>query len=584
MGEQKPVKRGRPATYANAAERAKAWRARQKALIVQATSAQSNKFEINLTNQEDIFALLASTVSDVTGQSFLHRLPAQHYIDEMRSLIENIILKMPGYVYLKDRSFKYLLCNQSMLDFFGFSSLQEIVKKTDYDFGWDKTLVDAYRKVDEEIVRTGQPQLGVEEVVYTSKHEPLFLHVNKMPLFNKAGEVIGIVGISVDITAQKEAERLRLESERRHHQLILHEKEKRITLACKVAHDINSPVAALRMMIDSYEELHEDKRTFLRRATESILDIANNLISNYQPEENIINPGIAGIELRELLLVSDLMCHLVSEKKVQYQQHPMTFDIVVAKDAQFAFIKVQKTEFRRSMSNLINNAVDALENNKSGKITIQLTADADVVVVDIIDNGKGMSLDMVEKIQIGQSFTKDKEHGHGLGLRQVWDMLECNQGALEVQSLVGRGSSIQLHFPRAVAPKWIAQEIHLTADSVIVILDDEESIHTAWDLRFAPLIALYPSLQLHHFTRGQEILNFLNNLSETKKKQAVLLSDYELLHQDRNGLQIIEASEIKGAILVTSYYANFQIREAAERMKVKLLPKQMASIIPIFVS
>jgi hypothetical protein len=63
----------------------------------------------------------------------------------------------------------------------------------------------------------------------------------------------------------------------------------------------------------------------------------------------------------------------------------------------------------------------------------------------------------------------------------------------------------------------------------------------------------------------------------------MLLSDYELLHQSRNGLEIIQASHIKKSILVTSHYTNPVIRDTATKLKIKILPKQMASIIPIHV-
>ena len=91
----------------------------------------------------------------------------------------------------------------------------------------------------------------------------------------------------------------------------------------------------------------------------------------------------------------------------------------------------------------------------------------------------------------------------------------------------------------------------------------------------------YPLLRLHHFTLGQEALNFFGRLNPAEKERVFFLSDYELLHQDRNGLQIIEASQLKGATLVTSYYADPKVREIANKLNVKMLPKQMASVIPI---
>jgi signal transduction histidine kinase len=246
---------------------------------------------------------------------------------------------------------------------------------------------------------------------------------------------------------QHETELLRLENE--HQQVALREKEKLIALAHKVAHDISSPLSALDMIVYVCDELPEQKRTQLRRATKSILDIANNLLTTYRNEENRL---ISNIEPCQSLLVSDLLVQLLGEKKFQYLQCPVTFKTVFADDVHSAFISMQNTEFRRMMSNLINNAVDALEGKKNGKITIQLTADANSVIIEVQDNGKGMARDKVEKMLEQQNFTDGKENGHGLGLRQVWDTLICNHGAMNVQSTLGEGTVIQLIFPRVAAP------------------------------------------------------------------------------------------------------------------------------------
>lgn len=453
---------------------------------------------------------------------------------------------------------------------------REIIGKKPYAF-YKHEIAEHILKHNAEVMHR-EEILSQEEWIedITTKEKTCFSSI-KAPLYNDEGNVIGIVGTSIEITAEKELELLRLENER-HIRTALQEKENYAMLARKVAHDINSPVAALRMLLDQCNELPEDKRAFLRRAAESVLDIANNLLNHDRDEEDSFG---AEIEFRQFLLVSDLVCQLLSEKKVQYQQCSVKFETCIANDAQFAFINVQKTEFRRAMSNLINNAVDALENKKGGVVTIQLTVDAELVSVEIQDNGKGIPKNKIKKILERQRFTEGKANGHGLGLQQVWDMLEGNLGTMIVRSTLDQGTSLQVAFPRQVAPNWIAQKIHIFRDHTIVILDDDDSIHIAWNLRFASFLNKYPALSLHHFKQGQEALDFLASLSPKEKEHVLLLSDYELLQQDKNGLQIIESSQINEAILVTSYYSNLKVAAAACELNVKILPKQMASVIPI---
>lgn len=470
-------------------------------------------------------------------------------------------------IYWKDMEGRYLGCNQQVLDRFQLKSSEDVVGKNNYEAFPSASKEELSQAIlnDEFALKHG---LYEGEEVFTINGVTTIYFTKKVAFYNNKGELAGVMGTSLDITHQKKL----LELEKKKSE----EQEKFVQLAHKVLHDITSPVTALNMMIPTCTELPEKKRIFLNKATERILDIANNLLSHYRKENNDTNA-------RASLLVSDTLIQLLSEKRVQYHNRSVTFDTAITNAAQFAFIYVQPTEFRRAISNVVNNAVDALEQHADGHVTVQLTVDNDVVVITIQDNGKGIPADLIKKMQTRQSFTAGKKQGHGLGLQQVWDTLEHNQGSMEVHSTLGKGTSIQLTFPRAATPAWIAQEIHLSANNIIVILDDDDSIHTAWDLRFAALLASYPALRLHHFKQGKETLYFFAGLNQEEKSRVIFLSDYELLHQDRNGLQIIEDSKIAHTILVTSYYSSSKIQGAINRLGIKVLPKQMASVVPVFV-
>lgn len=484
---------------------------------------------------------------------------------DMKSILESA----PGYIYWKNLDSVYVGCNQEFLQVTLTDDIENVIGKTDFTLPWGARpeIAAKFVKDDHYVINTGN-SIVVEDnpCIKNSRGQTIIIRTEKKPLYDKQGNIVGVLGIAVDITDQKEADRLRLQ-----------EKEKLITLAHKVAHDISSPLTALHMMVQLCNELPENKRSVIKQAAESILDIANNLLSTYRNEES----RTSSIEPIQPVLVSDLISQLLSEKKVQYGNHAVKFEANIANNAQFAFIDIQNTEFRRSISNLINNAVDAFDNESRGLVTIHVTATSTCVNVAIEDNGKGMPEQCIKKIHQRQRFTNGKKQGHGLGLQQVWDMLEHNQGQLNVQSTLGQGSTIQVTFPRVLAANWIAQQIHITFNQIIIILDDEESIHGAWDMRFTPLLVKYPQLQLHHFTQGKDVLSFMNDLQEPTKARVALLSDYELLKQSKNGLEIIQATGVKHSILVTSHYANPKVRDAATALGVKILPKQMASVVPI---
>ena len=146
--------------------------------------------------------------------------------------------------------------------------------------------------------------------------------------------------------------------------------------------------------------------------------------------------------------------------------------------------------------------------------------------------------------------TEGKVDGNGIGLTQVRETLTCNDGTLSIHSTVGAGTEIKLQFPRIKAPVWVAEEIILGRQDIVVILDDDHSIHGAWDSRFEPILKDAPEIKLYHFEMGHEALAFLDALSSDEKKRTLLLTDYELLKQNINGLDVVEKSHLSRSILV----------------------------------
>jgi FixJ family two-component response regulator len=129
------------------------------------------------------------------------------------------------------------------------------------------------------------------------------------------------------------------------------------------------------------------------------------------------------------------------------------------------------------------------------------------------------------------------------------------------------------------APEWICSSITLEKDDLIIILDDDPSIHGAWDARFENVA---PGLQYKHFEQGAEAINFINHLSDSEKKHIYLLTDYELM-QGMNGLDVISQAGVKRSVLVTSHYNNEIVREKASKSNTKILPKPLAAEVEITV-
>ncbi len=201
----------------------------------------------------------------------------------------------------------------------------------------------------------------------------------------------------------------------------------------------------------------------------------------------------------------------------------------------------------------------------------------------IEDNGKGMRPELAKTILNHIGVTDGKENGHGIGLTQVLDTLQNNEGKLEIESQEGVGTKMILTFPRIPSQNWIADSIKLVDDDIVIILDDDSSIHMAWNTRFDELVRKFPNLAVLHFEIGQECIDFINRIAPDKIHKVFLLTDYELLKQDVNGLDVIHQTPVERSILVTSHYADKAICSCAIKAGTTILPKQLAYDIPIAV-
>lgn len=118
-------------------------------------------------------------------------------------LYKQIFERMPIYIYWKNNHFRYLACNDVLAQNFKLGSTKAIVGKTDFDLFPHKQACEI-RKHDMEVMATGLACIFEEEGVEDNK-ATIYL-TQKIPLFNGAGEIIGLAGISINITERKAKE------------------------------------------------------------------------------------------------------------------------------------------------------------------------------------------------------------------------------------------------------------------------------------------------------------------------------------------------------------------------------------------
>ena len=124
----------------------------------------------------------------------------------LRTLIDNI----PDLIFLKNTEGVYLGCNKACEAFFGLDESQ-MIGKSDFDL-LNPRAAEAFRKRDKEVMASGQSQVAEEWVVYPDGRREC-LDTLKTPYLNEQNELLGIIGISRNITNRKQADRELRESE-----------------------------------------------------------------------------------------------------------------------------------------------------------------------------------------------------------------------------------------------------------------------------------------------------------------------------------------------------------------------------------
>jgi PAS domain S-box-containing protein len=120
---------------------------------------------------------------------------------ELEAMLDNI----PDRIYFKDTQGRFVQCNRAVVKRVGVEDPKQVIGKTDFDF-YPPEKAEEFRRDDQRVIQTGEPLLGKTERVTKPNGEITWSSVTKVPLRDKEGKIVGLVGISRDITDQKQAE------------------------------------------------------------------------------------------------------------------------------------------------------------------------------------------------------------------------------------------------------------------------------------------------------------------------------------------------------------------------------------------
>lgn len=122
-------------------------------------------------------------------------------MEEFKNVFEEIFDLVPAYIFFKDKHNRFVRVNKVFADSMGIP--KEKIEGKPMSELYSKEMAEKYGRDDNEVISTGVPKLGIIESFETESGEKRWVQTSKVPYRNQKGEIIGIVGFSIDITEQK---------------------------------------------------------------------------------------------------------------------------------------------------------------------------------------------------------------------------------------------------------------------------------------------------------------------------------------------------------------------------------------------
>lgn len=385
-------------------------------------------------------------------ETFINKL--QNLIDQQKSEIfklKAIINSIPGSIYWKDCNGKYLgrnlyaaqkMCEVNNNDD---SRIDIIIGKTDYEL-FEPVIAEQYRKHDLSVINSGK-ELTIEEVVTTTNNDLITQLSIKRPLHDEYGNIIGVIGNTIDISYLKKIEN------------DLQEAKKKLEVANKIKddfirnmeHDIRTPFSGILGLANFLAEQEQDptKQEFLKdiaRSAKQLLNYCNTILDYTRIEMETIPIMEKKLNLRELIenLIQIENPAVINKKLSLIYQHDEQIPKIVLGD---------QYRLQRILINLLSNAIKF---TAKGKILIKTSVvkakEREIIIRLIIkDEGIGMTEDKINFIY--EKFYRDTPanrgiyQGVGLGLKIVKHFVNDLGGEMEVNSVVNLGTTFCCTFP-----------------------------------------------------------------------------------------------------------------------------------------
>lgn len=363
------------------------------------------------------------------------------------SYLDNIIRYLPANVYWKSKEGVILGCNDRLAHSTGLAKAEDLIGKTDDEFSW-KDQAEAIRKNDADVMTTGSSITFEELGTMPDGSVHTFLTI-KAPMRDKPRDtIIGVLGISVDITDRKKAE-----EELRHAKERAEIADKlKLDFIHNMEHDIRTPfcgVWGLAVELEKEETDPEKKMliTAIKDSAKLLLDYCNNILEFSKIEDG------SNIILEKKFNIKELIHDVVTLETPAAKIKNLIISANVSDDVPTILIG-DPIRLQKILINLVGNAVKFTKTGKveTSIILVKKEESKKVILKFFIeDTGIGINQEkqnlIYEKFMRGTPSNKGLYQGLGLGLYIVKQYIEDLGGEIDVASEEEKGTTFICTIP-----------------------------------------------------------------------------------------------------------------------------------------
>ena len=381
--------------------------------------------------------------------------------------LASIIDNLPGHVYWKDLNSVFQGCNYAQAKSAGFESPSELIGKTDYEMPWSKE-ADILRESDLAVMKSRE-SLTREEAskIANSDQVSIFLS-KKTPLFDESGNVIGILGISFDITDSKKMEaEFHLAKEAAEAA-----SRAKTEFIANMGHDIRTPLTGIIGMSHILEEeasLPDEKEhaTMINSSGEQLLGLLNGVLdlisADASTEDNVLH---GSFDVRKTIHdLIELENPAIAARQLEIKSH--------VDESIPNYVVGDKMKLHRILLNLVGNAIKF---TKAGHIAINaklVSKQDDEVKIQfsVEDTGIGIPEELQDKVfdrffKVSPSY-KGLYTGNGIGLHIAQKYVDLLGGEIRLASSFGVGTSFIFVLPMKIGQKPEHEDNESSSDEPI---------------------------------------------------------------------------------------------------------------------